>query len=197
MDNTIEQMWLDNRGLVYYIYNKLPDTAAKKRFKEDIIEEGMVGLLKGCQTFKDSKGIAPATYLSRCIQNRIAWFFRHANRWQKLDSLDDVVYTSKDDNEEITVGDCISANEEDHFQLPIEQYVDIHFKHNPKCSVPRCTTHFILKELQKGSTQSHISKALNMSQSYISRIIRDIGKSIDLELGTNRTREIKRRSMKA
>ena len=59
---------------------------------DDLISIGTIGLIKGINSFDDSKGVKLATYVSRCIDNEILMhlrsikkirsgsFFRRTNR---------------------------------------------------------------------------------------------------------------------
>lgn len=51
---------------------------------EDLIQEGMIGLLSAIRTFRPDRDAAFATYARVCIHNRIAMALRSANRDKHL-----------------------------------------------------------------------------------------------------------------
>ena len=51
---------------------------------EDLIQEGMIGLLSAIRTFRPDRDAAFATYARVCIRNRIAMALRSANRDKHL-----------------------------------------------------------------------------------------------------------------
>lgn len=64
---------LDNMKLVYFIINKHYPSHAKN---EDIIQEGMLGLVNAAENFDPEKGKF-STYATTCILNQIRTYFRN------------------------------------------------------------------------------------------------------------------------
>lgn len=56
----------ENINLVYYVVNK---EFAHSRIKEDLYQEGMIGLIKADKLFDENKGIKFSTYATRAIYN--------------------------------------------------------------------------------------------------------------------------------
>ena len=66
-----DKLVTDNLRLVYYLYEKLTKNPLTENYKDDIISEGMVGLVKAANTFDNGRGIKFGTYASRCITNEM------------------------------------------------------------------------------------------------------------------------------
>lgn len=71
-----DKLVTDNLRLVYYLYEKLTKNKLTRQYKDDIISEGMVGLVKAAKTFDDKRKIKFGTYASRCITNEMLMFIR-------------------------------------------------------------------------------------------------------------------------
>lgn len=95
------QVFMQNKNLVHYIlkikYNQY-------QFDEDMIQEGMIGLWKACQTFDEDKGYKFATYAAICIVNEIRMAYRKVKKHSiHTISLEDPV----PDQEDLTFADTI------------------------------------------------------------------------------------------
>lgn len=56
----------ENISLVYKVFN---DCFSESRYiEDDLIQEGMIGLLKACRTYTDDQGAAFSTYAYTCIR---------------------------------------------------------------------------------------------------------------------------------
>lgn len=64
----------ENVGLVYYVYNTV--FHKYKEHEEDIIQEGLMGLWKACQTFDCSRGVEFSTYAHVVIRNSMGMYVR-------------------------------------------------------------------------------------------------------------------------
>ena len=77
-----DRLITDNVKLVYYIYEKLSKNKITLRYKDDIVSEGMIGLIKAARNFDETKGCKFATFAARCIQNEMLMFLRSLNKRQ-------------------------------------------------------------------------------------------------------------------
>ena len=57
--------------------------------QEDIISIGTIGLIKGINSYKGSKGVRLATYSARCIENEILMYLRGNKKISQEVSLND------------------------------------------------------------------------------------------------------------
>lgn len=63
----------ENIGLVYWFVNK---KYKYSRNKEDLIQEGFIGLINALYTFDKSYGAKFSTYAIKCVDNQIKTFIR-------------------------------------------------------------------------------------------------------------------------
>ena len=139
---------------------------------DDLISIGIIGLIKGIDSFSPSKGNKLTTYCARCIDNEILMHFRNNKKNNLNISLDEQIGYDKDGNE-ISLLDVLKTPSIDYVE-------DINFKDNvnlllnninilsdrEKIIIYKRYGLFGYKEL----TQKEISKELHISRSYVSRI---------------------------
>ena len=68
-----------NLRLVAHICKKYSTTNVDM---DDLISIGTIGLIKGINSFDDSKGVKLATYVARCIDNEILMYLRSSKKYQ-------------------------------------------------------------------------------------------------------------------
>ena len=76
MNATQQELVTANMGLVYHIFHKLKDNSWKWGHEQDLVSEGMVGLVKAAKTFDPSRGYKFATYATMCIRNEMFIYLR-------------------------------------------------------------------------------------------------------------------------
>lgn len=161
-----EQMILCNYGIVFSVMKNLSIPLTD----EDMFQTGIIGLLKAINTFDASKGYSFSTYAFPIVRNELLLVFRKSKRSVKVAfSLDDNVDTGN--CESVPYAEMIPDGkdyEENVVNLMLAQQIF------SKLS-PREKRIFIMFFVD-GKTQCEISEALGISQSYISRIIKGIGK---------------------
>lgn len=96
-----------NLRLVAHVIKKYYTSAQEQ---DDLISIGTIGLIKGINTFKATKGTRLATYAARCIENEILMHFRAARRLATEVSLSDSIDTDKEGNS-LALMDVISADD--------------------------------------------------------------------------------------
>ena len=82
-----------NLRLVAHIMKKY---YAQTADQEDLISIGTIGLIKGIESFDDSKGARLATYAARCVENEILMYFRAQKKSSQDVSLSDYIETGGD-----------------------------------------------------------------------------------------------------
>ncbi len=140
---------------------------------DDLISIGTIGLIKGINSFKTSKGVKLATYVSKCIDNEILMYLRSYKKIASEVHLNEPIGKDKDDNE-VTLIEVLENNEKN-----IEDEIDLKMK--IKKLYEKIET--VLKEREriilqmryglngtKPKTQNEIAKLLGISRSYVSRI---------------------------
>lgn len=160
-----QEMVVKNQRLVYYLVKKMG--ILQYEF-DDIVSVGTIGLVKAVSTFVETKGIAFATYATRCITNEILMHYRSEKKHLAVISLETPINTDFDGNE-LALADIVPDSEEI-FSEQIEAYDTfsnaISFVLN--ALAPKET--MITLYLMAGFTQDEIGKKLVLSQSYISRL---------------------------
>ena len=159
-----------NLRLVAHIVKKYSNTNI---LQEDLISIGTIGLIKGINSFDIDKNYKLGTYVSRCIENEILMYLR-ANKKYVLDVyLNEPIGKDKDDNV-VTLQEVLEEKQKD-----IEDEIDLKFqienlyKKMEKVLSKREKTIIRLRyglDGEKSKTQKEISKKLNISRSYVSRI---------------------------
>ncbi|WP_379966069.1 RNA polymerase sporulation sigma factor SigK [Ectobacillus sp. sgz5001026] len=158
-----------NLRLVAHIVKKFENTGEDA---EDLISIGTIGLIKGIESYSQSKGTKLATYAARCIENEILMHLRALKKTKKDVSLHDPIGQDKEGNE-ISLIDILKSESDDvidTIQLSMElekirEFIDILDEREKEVIVNR----FGLG-MDKEKTQREIAKALGISRSYVSRI---------------------------
>ncbi len=158
-----------NLRLVAHIVKKFEN---KNTSQDDLISIGTIGLIKGIDSYNDSKKTKITTYAARCIENEILMYFRSNKKNQNDISLNDSIGYDKDGNE-INLIDVLKDNSKDlaeiiHTKENIQQlnkYLKLLNAREKEIIIKR---YGLLN--QKEQTQKEIAKSLNISRSYVSRI---------------------------
>ena len=157
-----------NLRLVSHIakkYNKTFDN-------DDLISIGIIGLIKGIDSYSSDKNTKLTTYCARCIDNEILMHFRNEKKNMNNISLEDKIGFDKDGNE-IELLDILKTpnidyieniNFKDNIKL-LDKYLKI-LSDREKLIIYKRYGIYGYKEL----TQKEIAKELKISRSYVSRI---------------------------
>ena len=158
-----------NLRLVAHIVKKYD---SKKTDTDDLISIGTIGLIKGVDTFSLEKGVKITTYCAKCIENEILMYYRKNNKYNNDISINETIGYDKDGNE-IAIQDLLKTEDVD-FCDDIElkdnikklyQYMDVLTSRERKIIINRYGL-----DNKPEETQKSISKTLNISRSYVSRI---------------------------
>ena len=164
--------------IVKKYYSKTNDT-------DDLISIGTIGLIKGIDSFDESKGTRLATYASRCIENEILMHFRSLKKQAGDIMLGDAIETDKDGNPltvEETVADTTDLAEnlekKTRWQKVSKYIMDMEDEREKEIIILR----YGLNN-KRPLTQREVAERLNISRSYVSRIekkvLEDIRKSVE------------------
>ena len=158
-----------NLRLVAHIIKKYN---VNKNETDDLISIGIIGLIKGIDSFSYSKGNKLTTYCARCIDNEILMHFRNAKKTNKDISLDELIGFDKDGNE-ISLLDVLKTPNIDYVEkidindkiLLLKKYIYSLSKREKVILEKR----YGLNNSEE-MTQKEIAKEMGISRSYVSRI---------------------------
>lgn len=165
-DYAKEQMVLCNYGIVFSVMKNLGIPLTD----EDMFQTGTIGLLKAIYTFDVSKGYSFSTYAFPIVRNELLLVFRKSKRSVKA-------AFSLDDNADTGNGESVSYAE----MIPdgkdyAENVVNLMLTQQIFERLGSREKHIFTMFFVENRTQSEISEALGISQSYVSRIISSMGK---------------------
>lgn len=99
-----EKIIIENQKLIYHIFKKMRMT-----FRiDDMFDVGLIGLIKGVDTFDSDKGYKLSTYIGECIKNELTKEIMYENagkRQANIISFDKPIFDIK--NQELTVEDTL------------------------------------------------------------------------------------------
>ena len=158
-----------NLRLVAHIVKKFEN---RNSDNDDLISIGIIGLIKGIDTYKDKHGTRITTYCARCIENEILMYFRSNKKNDKNISINESIGYDKDGNE-ITFIDILKTPNPDFIDdiytkdsiTLLKEYMNI-LTEREKIIIAKRYGLFGSDEM----TQKEIAKELKISRSYVSRI---------------------------
>ncbi|MBP3635258.1 MAG: RNA polymerase sporulation sigma factor SigK [Bacilli bacterium] len=139
---------------------------------DDLISIGIIGLIKGIDTYSYKHGTKLATYCARCIDNEILMYFRSDKKNNKNISIEESIGFDKDGNE-ITFMEILKTPKPDFAEdIHIQNNIELLSKYMSVLSDREKTIINKRYGLNNNDelTQKEIAKELNISRSYVSRI---------------------------
>jgi len=164
-----ETLFNENLRLAAWVVTKqFPQFAAD----EDFHQEARIGLWKAARAFDPSKNIKFASYAVPCIRNACLMLIRRNSKYTRFSvvSFDELLPGT----ENITYADTIPDNSKG--DLLAECAVREAFAKLPKRQLT------IIQHLMAGRNQAEIGAELGISQSYVSRIVRQARNKLEREL---------------
>ncbi len=140
---------------------------------EDLLSIGIIGLIKGINSYDYTKGTKFATYGARCIDNEILMAIRNENKNGGNVFLEDHLGSDEDGNN-ITLIDIISAPEDDVHNIA-SLNIDKALLYEKVATILDKRERDIITlryglSLTKKYTQIEIANLMGISRSYVSRI---------------------------
>lgn len=140
---------------------------------DDLISIGTIGLIKGIDTFDDTKNIRLATYAARCIDNELLMMLRSEKKKAKDVYLYDSIGSDKEGNE-INLLDIIEYTDEDVVErLTVQEQIGKLADLIEGTLSERERKIIIMRyglDGKKEKTQREIAQMYGISRSYVSRI---------------------------
>lgn len=140
---------------------------------DDLISVGIVGLIKGINTFSPDKNPRLVTYISRCIENEILMLLRASKKIANDISLDEPIGVDKEGNN-MTFSDILPADtrdivEEISLKVDVKKLYSILNQVLTPDELNIISWRYGLNN-KKRKTQKEIASLLGISRSYVSRI---------------------------
>ena len=158
-----------NLRLVAHIINKYYSSSVQQ---DDLISIGTIGLIKAINTFDPDKGTRLATYAARCIENEILMQSRAQKKTAQDISVNEPIDTDSEGNP-LTLMDIISTEDEiveDIYKITMLKKLSTEVG---RIKDPREKSIIMMRyglDGMRPMTQLEVSKKLNISRSYVSRI---------------------------
>ena len=159
-----------NMRLVAHIVKKYHQN---DRELEELISIGTIGLIKGVNSFDETKGNRLVTYAAKCIENELLMNIRLEKKKAKEVSIYETVGTDKEGNE-ISLLDVIGNNDENTLNVLIlsDNVVQLYEVLN-RLPDDKGKQVIVLRYGLYGRTpmtQKQVARLLGISRSYVSRI---------------------------
>lgn len=168
-ENARNKLIEHNLRLVAHIVKKYDNTSESN---DDLISIGIIGLIKAIDSFKNDKKTKLATYASKCIENEILMTLRKNKHRDKEASLEDTIAYDKD-GEDLLLLDIIESDEKSIDEILLKRdrlnKLEKYFEKLEPREKEILTYRFGLFDTPE-LTQVEISKKLDISRSYVSRI---------------------------
>ncbi len=139
---------------------------------DDLISIGIIGLIKGIDSYSKEKGTKLTTYVAKCIENEILMYYRSNKHNNRNISLNEPIGYDKE-GDEITLPDILKTPNPD-FAIDIHnqnniKLLDKYYNVLNKREKEIITKRYGLNNSDK-LTQKEIAKEFKISRSYVSRI---------------------------
>lgn len=154
---------------------------------EDMISTGIIGLIKGINTFNPDKNPRLSAYISRCIENEILMVLRSGKKLSNEVSLEECIGTDREGNT-LTLADILPAQgcdmtekislcaETERLYSLLESELD---EAERRIVINRYGLYGKIKK-----TQREIAKDMDISRSYVSRIEKRALKKLAAKMGS-------------
>lgn len=181
VDNTFIQTY---RGLVHWVYFKLiPKNPLIESYKEDIIQEGFIGLMKASKSVQPNSSATEVTYFRKAIYNSmITYINKYIYKEPDKISIDSELFN--DDECKKTIESTLIDDSQalDNFVIDdIIKCIKDYYKKHPRCgNVKQCNLKkienikIILEQLAEGKTYREIAQYFNVSFQRIDQVMSDI-----------------------
>ena len=164
-------------------YNDVVNMKASKFFmigaeKEDIIQEGMIGLYKAVKSFDMEKQNSFKTFANMCIERQLITAVKNSNRQKHIPlnssiSLNSAAYEDNEDMDKIEVLDIKMLND------PSDIIADREYFKNIETKIKENLSEFeaqVLHEYEKGKSYADIAVKLNTKIKSVDTAIQRIRK---------------------
>lgn len=164
-------------------YNGIVSMKANKFFmvgaeKEDMIQEGMIGLYKAVKAFDSEKQNSFKTFANMCIERQLITAVKNSNRQKHIPlnssiSLNSAAYDDNEDMDKLDILDAKTLNDPSDIIADKEYFEDIENKIKENLSDFELQ---VLYEYEKGKSYAAIAEKLNSKIKSVDTAIQRIRK---------------------
>lgn len=166
-----DELITGNLRLAMYCANKF-DNVSEIISLDDRFSVAIVGLIKAVDTFDLKKNIKFATYASKCIENELLMALRTARKYTKHETSLEQPLSVDIDGNQLTLIDVL-CHSDDESLLDVIIFETDRKRFWEVIGSLGAREKFLLEQtIKEGKTQKEIAGMLNLSQSYISRLVR-------------------------
>lgn len=177
----------DKQALTYLMnkYKEIVNLKVGKYFmvgaeKEDIIQEGLIGLFKAIKTFNDEKNNTFKTFANMCIERQLITAIKSSNRQKHMPlnsylSLNMSAY----DNEEENGAELMDTFDSKTIEDPLETIINKEYYDEIEKSIDKTLSQFekqVLDRYMKGESYVTIAKRLDSPVKSVDNAIQRIRK---------------------
>ena len=166
-----EKLVTENVNLVHSVINRL---FPAHRGNEDVISEGMMGLVKAANAFDEDASVAFSTYAFCLIRNEIVSYLRQERRFNDMLSLDEPI-GEDDEGNAVLLGDTIAC-EDTIDNIDYASELDDIF-----CKLKDRDKLIVLFKL-KGLSNEEIAEKVHTGVPNVRRILRSIRKKVNITM---------------
>lgn len=154
----------DNINLIYFVLKQL--NMYNKEGIDEYFDVGMIGLVKGTQTYKKKKGEI-STYLAKCIRNEIVMELRNQKADKRNNGVKPIsINTPTTDN--LTIEDTIKSNFDVlEYEIKNERIKELGIA---IASLKPVEKRVIIDIYFNNKTQLEIAEEIGVRQSYVSKV---------------------------
>lgn len=164
-------------------YNEIVNMKASKFFivgaeKEDIIQEGMIGLYKAIKSFDTQRQNSFKTFANMCVERQLITAVKNSNRQKHIPlnssiSLNAAAYDDNEDMDKLDILDIKILND------PLDIVADREYFESMESRIKENLSKFelqVLHEYEKGRTYADIANRLNSKVKSVDTAIQRIRK---------------------
>jgi len=185
-EELIESIQLDDKTALECLmkrYNEIVNMKANKFFmvgaeKDDMIQEGMIGLYKAVKSFNSEKQNSFKTFANLCVERQLITAVKNSNRQKHipLNSSVSLSGTAFEDNEDTTIEEVLDMKTADD---PLEIITRQEYYSNIQSKIDESLSDFELKVLERyknGESYATIAQRLNTKVRSVDTAIQRIRK---------------------
>ena len=155
---------MENEKLVYYVYEKLHKDSFVIENKDDLIQEGFLGLIKAEQTYNPETKVKFSTYAILCIKNAMLMYFRQNKKHSTNISINEMI------SEDLKIEDTIECEENIEEKTENKILIERLFSHKEITD----TEKLIISRFLSGYTKTSIKQEFGLNQRSLNKFFKKL-----------------------